>query len=101
MTEDLAISEHADAIQRKADEATDLEREDALTALAAVARGEPIPKTVRDRIHNRYGDGSGSGGASAGGTANSTTEASYCPSCGEGLDGGERYCPACGEALDG
>lgn len=52
---DLAISEYADELEAAAEDAPDLERQDAITVLAAVARGEPVPKPVRDRVRNRYG----------------------------------------------
>lgn len=55
MSADLAISECADELAKSAENAPDLERQDALTALAAVARGDPIPKPVVDRIRRRYG----------------------------------------------
>lgn len=105
MTDDLAISAYADEFEEAAEEAPDLERQDALRILAAVARGERAPKPVVKRVRQRYGDGSGRSGhhhsRSTPGRSHSSTGdgSSYCPSCGEGLQGGENYCPQCGDGL--
>lgn len=50
-----ALAPHAETFAEVAEETDDLAQADALTVLAALGRGEPVPEDVLQRIKEREG----------------------------------------------
>lgn len=48
-----ALSKHASEFEEVADKTDDLAQADALRALAAIGRAEPVPEDILERIHER------------------------------------------------